>query len=195
MTGKRVSIDIVIFTIPNVITIARLIAIPFVVWAMLHDAWMSAFVLFALAGVSDGVDGYIARHFGQRSQLGTYLDPLADKALTIAVFSAFAADGVVPGWLLALIVARDIAIVAGAGFMASRGEAAAIRPLMISKINTAVLLLLAGWLLAANAFEWSIPVLKNGLIGLVVILTAVSAAAYGRLLTANMAGAEKDGLK
>lgn len=187
--------DIVIFTIPNVITIARLIAIPFIVWAMLHGAWMTAFALFALAGVSDGVDGFIARHFGQRSQLGTYLDPLADKALTIAVFWAFAADGVIPGWLLALIVARDIAIVAGAGYMASRGEAAAIRPLMISKINTTVLILLAGWLLAANAFEWSLPALENGLIGVVVVLTAISAAAYGRLLTANVVGAEKDGVK
>jgi len=182
--------DIVIFTIPNVITIARLIAIPFIVWAMLHGAWMIAFVLFALAGISDGVDGYIARHFdGQRSQLGTFLDPLADKALTIAVFSAFAADGILPLWLLALIVSRDVAIVGGAALMASRGEAAAIRPLMISKINTTVLLLLAGWLLAANAFGWSFPALKNGLIGLVVVLTAVSAAAYGRLLTSNIGNA------
>jgi len=173
---------IVIFTIPNVITVARLVAIPFIVWAMLHNAWMTAFVLFALAGASDGVDGFIARHFGQRSQLGTFLDPLADKALTIAVFSAFAADGIVPGWLLALIVARDVAIVVGAALMASRGAAAAIRPLMISKVNTTVLILLAGWLLAASAFGWSLPALKNGLIGLVVVLTAVSAAAYGRLM-------------
>lgn len=187
--------DIVIFTIPNVITIARLIAIPFIVWAMLHGAWMTAFVLFALAGASDGVDGFIARNFGQRSQLGTYLDPLADKALTIAVFWAFVADGVLPGWLLALIVARDVAIVAGACLMASRGRGAAIRPLMISKINTTVLILLAGWLLAANAFGWSLPALKNGLIAVVVLLTAVSAAAYGRLLTGNMPLAAKDGLE
>ncbi|GAB4349937.1 MAG: CDP-alcohol phosphatidyltransferase family protein [Oricola sp.] len=185
-----------IFTIPNVITIARLIVIPFIVWAMLHGAWMTAFVLFAIAGVSDGVDGFIARHFGQRSQLGTYLDPLADKALTIAVFSAFAAGGTVPVWLLALIVARDVAIVAGAGLMASRGEAAAIRPLMISKVNTTVLIVLACWLLAANAFHWSLPALDNGLMGLVVVLTAVSAAAYGRLLARRILGApEKDGLK
>jgi len=181
---------IVIFTIPNVITVARLIAIPFIVWAMLHGAWMTAFVLFVLAGVSDGIDGFVARHFdGQRSQLGTYLDPLADKALTIAVFSALAADGIVPLWLLGLVVARDIAIVAGAGFMASRGEASAIRPLMISKVNTTVLILLAGWLLAANAFEWSLPVLGNTLMGLVVVLTAVSAAAYARLLARNIGGA------
>ena len=182
MTVKQQSMASVYFTIPNAITVARILAIPFIVHAILHGAWMQAFVLFALAGASDGVDGYIARHFNQKSRLGTYLDPLADKGLTIAVFSAFAARDIVPVWLLVLIVARDVAIVAGAGMMAVRGSAAAIQPLMISKVNTTVLILLACWLLAAHAFEWALPALEYGLIGLVVVLTAVSAAAYGRLM-------------
>lgn len=187
--------DKVYLTVPNIITIARFVAIPFIVLAMLQGAWMTAFVLFALAGISDGVDGYIARHFGQDSQLGTYLDPLADKALTIAVFAAFTAAGTLPWALFALVVARDIGIVAGAVLMARRGEAAAIRPLMISKVNTTVLILLAAWLLAAEAFEWRLPALKNALIGLVVLLTAVSAIAYGRLLIASMRATNEDGLK
>ncbi|WP_246272965.1 CDP-alcohol phosphatidyltransferase family protein [Oricola thermophila] len=189
--------DTVIFTIPNVITIARLIAIPFIVWAMLNGAWTTAFVLFALAGASDGIDGFIARHWKQHSRLGSYLDPLADKALTIAVFSTFVAHGIMPFWLLALIVARDVAIVVGAGLMASFGDAAAIRPLMISKINTTVLILLAGWLLAAGAFGWTFPIIEGALIGLVVFLTAVSAAAYGRLVAGKIRRAmeRKDGPK
>ncbi|MFZ2101653.1 MAG: CDP-alcohol phosphatidyltransferase family protein, partial [Oricola sp.] len=123
------------------------------------------------------------------------LDPLADKGLSIAVFSTFAALDVVPVWLVALIIARDIAIVAGATLMAARGNASAIRPLMVSKINTVVLIVLASWLLAAETFGWSVPLLKNALIAAVVALTAVSAAAYGSLLPRNVGNAkQKDGV-
>jgi len=174
------------WTIPNAISLARMAMIPFIVQAILREAWMTGFVLFLIAGLSDGVDGFIARYFRQSSRFGTYIDPLADKALTIAVFWAFAADGIVPVWLLVLIVARDIAIVAGAVLMARRGAASAIRPLPISKVNTAILIAFAGWLLAANAFAWSIPGVNYALIVLVVFLTAVSAAAYVRMLIGGL---------
>lgn len=170
------------WTIPNAISLARIAIMPFIVLAILDGAWMTGFWLFVIAGLSDGVDGFIARSFHQRSALGAWLDPIADKALTIAVFSSFAAVGVVPFWLLALIVARDVAILAGAGLMATRGAASEIRALPVSKANTASLIVLASWLLAANAFGWSIPQLNYALIVLVVALTAVSAAAYVRLL-------------
>lgn len=178
------------WTIPNAISVARMAMIPFIVQAVLQGAWMTALVLFAIAGISDGVDGLIARFFHQDSALGAYIDPLADKALTIAVFATLAIVGIVPVWLLVVVVARDIAILAGAGLMAARGKAGAIRPLPISKINTAVLTAMAGWLLAANAFEWSIPAVNYGLIALVVILIAVSAAAYSRLLIRSLGGRE-----
>lgn len=180
------------FTIPNAITMARIVAIPFVVQAILGGHWTTAFTLFVLAGASDGVDGFIARHFNQMSPLGTYLDPLADKGLTIAVFSAFVVLGILPAWLLVLVVARDVAILAGAGLLAVRGKAHTIRPLMISKVNTALLLVLAAWLLAAEAFGWSIPPLKNALIAGVVVLTAVSAIAYGRMLSTHVGPAQGD---
>ena len=185
-----------VFTVPNLISIARLVAIPFVVLAMLKGAWLTAFALFLAAGASDAVDGYIARHFGQRSLLGTYLDPLADKALTIAVFTTFAARDVVPVWLLALVVARDVAIVAGAAILHARGNSSAIRPLMISKLNTVVLIVMAGWLLASHAFDWSFPAVEKGLITTVALLTAVSAVAYGRLLMRTLGAAQqKDGVQ
>lgn len=170
------------WTIPNAISLARMATIPFIVYAILQGAWMTGFVLFMLAGLSDGIDGFIARYFRQSSAFGAYIDPLADKALTIAVFSAFVAVGLVPLWLLVLIVLRDVAILAGAGFLAARGAAEEIRALPISKLNTALLIVLAGWLLAANAFDWSIPAINYGLIAIVVALTAVSAAAYVRLM-------------
>jgi cardiolipin synthase len=183
------------WTIPNAISLARLAMLPFIVAAVLQGAWMTGLILFLIAGLSDGVDGFIARYFHQSSRLGAYLDPLSDKALTIAVFWAFAAAGIVPVWLLVLIVARDIAIVAGAAVLTVRGAASTIRALPISKINTAVLIVLAGWLLAANAFQWSIPTVNYVLIALVVSLTAVSAAAYVRLLLRGLdhAAAEQVG--
>ena len=174
------------WTIPNAISLARIATIPFIVYAVIQGAWMTAFVLFMLAGLSDGIDGLIARYFDQRSAFGAYIDPVADKTLTVAVFSAFVAVGLVPLWLLVLIVARDVAILAGAAVLAMRGAASEIRALPISKLNTVLLIVLAGWILAANAFGWSIPALNYGLIAVVVALTAVSAAAYGRLLTRNL---------
>jgi cardiolipin synthase (CMP-forming) len=168
------------YTIPNMITVARFAAIPVIVIAMARDAWMLAFVLFALSGISDGIDGYIARNFQQHSAVGAYLDPLADKALTFAVYSAFVYHGLLPGWLLVLIVVRDVAIIIGAGILTLRGKAGSVRPLMISKVNTAVLILLAAWVLASNAFGWSHIPLTGPLVIAVVVLTAVSAAAYGR---------------
>lgn len=172
----------VFLTIPNIISFARLATIPFIVLAIMRENWMTGLVLFALAGLSDGIDGFIARYFGQDSELGAYLDPLADKTLSVAVYSAFTLIGLTPVWLLVLIVARDVAIVVGAGALALRGKASDIRVLPVSKVNTAVLILLAAWLLAANAFEWSIPSVNRGLIGLVLVLTAVSAADYTRLI-------------
>lgn len=174
------------WTVPNAISLARMATIPFIVLAILQGHWMTGFVLFALAGLSDGVDGFIARYFKQSSAFGAYIDPIADKSLTFAVFSAFAAVDLVPVWLLVLIVARDIAILAGAVFLTMRGAASAIRALPISKLNTAVLLVLAGWILAANAFQWSISGVNYGLIALVVSLTAISAAAYVRLMIRSL---------
>ena len=114
--------------------------------------------------------------FGLCGVIADYIDPLLQH-------STLARAG-----LLVLILARDIAIVAGAMMMATRGAASAIRPLPISKVNTAILIVFAGWLLAANAFEWSLPGVNYALIALVVFLTAVSAAAYVRLLIGGLGG-------
>jgi cardiolipin synthase len=171
-----------IYTVPNIITLGRFVAIPVIVYAIASGWWALAFVIFALAGISDGVDGYIARQYRQDSVVGRFLDPLADKSLTIAVYSAFAYFGLLPVWLLLLIVARDVAILAGAAFLAARGKAGVIRPLPVSKLNTVVLIVLAGWVLASRAFGWSGDGVTTFLVTTVCLLTAVSAAAYGRMI-------------
>lgn len=173
-------------TIPNAITVARFAAVPVVVHAMVFGEWTLAFAAFALAGVSDAVDGYIARHFHQRSTLGIYMDPLADKALIVAASVTLAWLGLLPMWLVLLIAMRDIAIVGAVAVMNFGRKRLSVKPLAVSKWNTGFQLALVGWILAANAFEWPGAVLTNTLMGAVVLLTVVSAAGYGSLLLRHM---------
>src|ERR671910_3786040 len=99
-------------TIPNLITIFRLILVPIVIVMIMQGRWATAFVLFVVAGVSDGIDGFIARRFDMRSEFGAYIDPLADKALLVSIYIALSVVGVLPGWVAVLVVSRDLMIVA-----------------------------------------------------------------------------------
>src|SRR5690606_16906862 len=98
-------------TLPNFITIARFIMVPMVILAMMKDQMLAAFLLFMLAGISDGLDGFIARQFNQKSELGSWLDPLADKFLLVSVFIMLGWLEVLPIWLVIFAVSRDGLIV------------------------------------------------------------------------------------
>ena len=100
-------------TIPNFITIARLIGVPLIVWLMIADRFVEATVLFILAGLSDAADGFIAKRFNAASELGAYLDPVADKALLVSVFCTLGFKGALPAWLIVLAVSRDLFIIGG----------------------------------------------------------------------------------
>ena len=125
-------------TIPNLITIFRLVLVPLVILAILQGAWLAAFVMFVIAGVSDGVDGYIARRFDMRSEFGAMIDPLADKALLITLFVTLAVVGEIPTWIAVLVVFRDAMIVMAFVVAGQLTRPMKVRPLMISKVNTAV---------------------------------------------------------
>jgi cardiolipin synthase len=102
-----------IVTVPNLISFARLAGVPVFLWLVLGpraDGW--AFAVLVLAGLSDWLDGKIARQFGMSSRLGALLDPFADRLYIVATLAAFAARGIIPIWLLAAIVARDVALIA-----------------------------------------------------------------------------------
>ncbi|MGL4489818.1 MAG: CDP-alcohol phosphatidyltransferase family protein [Rhizobiaceae bacterium] len=165
-------------TIPNYITLLRLLLVPFVVWSLLTGQHMAAFVAFVVAGVSDGVDGFIARRFDMRSELGSYIDPIADKLLLVSVFIVLGYQGVLPIWLVAIVVFRDALIVSGVMLASVMGRPVEMRPLFVSKANTVAQIMLAGVALMVVAFEldwtWSRPVLFIA----VAALTAASAAAY-----------------
>jgi len=97
--------------LPNLITLARILSVPIVVWAIAANEMLLAFVLFLAAGVSDAVDGYLAKRFGMESELGAYLDPLADKVLIVSIYVALGVSEAAPRWLVILVVSRDIMIV------------------------------------------------------------------------------------
>ncbi|WP_225889902.1 CDP-alcohol phosphatidyltransferase family protein [Indioceanicola profundi] len=127
---------ILVVNLPNIITVARLLAVPLLVWLILNGRLGAAFWLFVACGVSDALDGFIARSFRARTKIGGYLDPIADKTLLVGSFIALGIVGIVPMWLVVLAVARDIIIVAGVSYLTLRRERLAMQPLWISKVNT-----------------------------------------------------------
>ncbi|BAQ48126.1 MULTISPECIES: CDP-alcohol phosphatidyltransferase family protein [Methylobacterium] len=138
-------------SLPNLITAARLALVPVVVWAIAREAWGAAFLVFAAAGISDGIDGFLARRYAFASRLGAILDPLADKALMLAVLVGLTLAGLVPAWFPAVLVARDAVMVAGAGLARLAGRSLASPPLLVGKLNTACQIAFLAWLLGSRA--------------------------------------------
>lgn len=165
--------------LPNLISLGRLLSVPVVVWLILKGWYLSAFLIFVAAGISDAVDGLLARRLNARSVLGSYLDPLADKVLLVSVYVLLGINELLPAWIVILVVFRDGLLMAGAILwrllMASRLEVA---PLLISKINTAAQIVLAGWVLAAEALPLFNGFVTTALIVIVAVTTLGSGAAY-----------------
>ena len=152
---------------------------PVVVWAIATPGAMwIAFVLFVAAGISDAVDGFLAKRFGMTTELGAYLDPLADKALIVSIYLTLGINGDIPRWLVILVVSRDIMIVGA--FMLSWliGSPLKVKPLLVSKLNTAAQIVFACVVLGTLGFDYELPKLTLALMGLVTALTLLSVAAY-----------------
>jgi cardiolipin synthase (CMP-forming) len=181
-------------TIPNYITIFRFLLVPLVIYAIFNGNMAFALTGFVIAGVSDGVDGFIARRFNQRSALGAYLDPIADKLLLVSIFIIFGVLGQLPLWLVYLVVSRDAMIVGAVVLSTVMGNPVAMHPLLVSKANTAAQIILAAFVLAGLAFGLNYPKLQNLLVLAVALLTGLSAAAYLVQWLRHMAGfAETNG--
>ena len=164
-------------TVPNVITFARLCAVPAAVWLVLQHEIREAFFLFVAAGLSDAVDGWLARR-GGGSALGAILDPVADKALLVTMYVTLAAVNALPSWLAILVVFRDVVIVGGVVVLAVLGQPVAIRPLMVSKLNTALQIVLVALALLLGGFALAAPALLLALTWAVAASTLASGAAY-----------------
>ncbi len=165
-------------TIPNLITILRFLLVPAVVLAMLQSRWGWAFTGFIVAGVSDAVDGFVARNFNQRSRLGAYLDPMADKVLLVSVFVVLGIIGELPLWLVVAAVSRDALIICAVLLSTVMGQPVEMRPLLVSKANTAIQIVLAALVLGLLTFDLHLGLLRAFLILLSGLLTVASAAAY-----------------
>lgn len=164
--------------LPNAITLLRLFAVPAVVWAIAEGQIALAFWIFLAAGVSDAVDGFIAKRFHMQSELGALLDPIADKALIVSIYVALALSGLVPGWLTLAVVVRDVLIVAAVASSWAMQRPVSIRPLIVSKLNTTAQIGFAAVMLGATGF--GIPLGHAYELGLVLVatLTTISALAY-----------------
>lgn len=179
-------------TIPNIITLVRLLAVPAVVLLIMEGAYGWAFALFVAAGVSDAIDGTIARHVpGQASELGRYLDPIADKALLVSIFVTLGITREIPGWLVLLVVSRDVLIVGGVLLAWVVARPVPIVPLMVSKANTAAQILFAAVVLADLGLGWRLDAIVFILSWVVAALTIASAAAYLIGWARHMTGAER----
>jgi cardiolipin synthase len=135
-------------SVANFITLGRLLAAPLAIWLVLDDRMTAAFWLFVAAGLSDAVDGFIAKRFDQRSRLGALLDPLADKVLLLSMFVTLGIAGQLPSWLVILVVFRDALIIGGFLLASAVAQPIATKPLYISKLNTAVQIALVAVVLA-----------------------------------------------
>jgi len=152
--------------------------VPVVVWAITSGEMRIAFLLFLTAGISDAIDGFLAKRFKMASELGAYLDPLADKALIMSIYVSLGIVGKLPIALVILVVSRDIMIIGA--FMLSWlvGRPMPVRPLVVSKINTVAQIVLATLVLAEQGFGFDAPVVTMLVIALVAILTLLSIAFY-----------------
>jgi len=177
-------------SIPNLITLARILLVPVLVWAIISGEMQLAFLLFLAAGISDAIDGFLAKRFNMATELGAYLDPLADKVLIVSIYVALGIVGALPAWLVILVVSRDIMIVGAVILSWLIGRPVAIRPALVSKLNTAAQIVFATVKLASLGLGFSAEPLLTFLIALVVVLSLISIGVYLREWIRHMNSAE-----
>ena len=170
------------WTIPNALTVARILLTPLFVALFLDADIMAALSIFFIAGATDALDGLLARVLNQRSPLGALLDPLADKALLDTAYVCLAHAGWLPTWLAVTVVSRDVVILGGVALLTFWGKdmRSDIRPCLVSKAATAVqmALVLAAFLVALRPDWQSAAVAVESLVWLTAALTLVSGGFY-----------------
>jgi cardiolipin synthase len=180
-------------SIPNLITLGRILLVPVVVWAITAGEMRIAFVLFLAAGISDAVDGFLAKRFGMATELGAYLDPLADKAMLVSIYVALGIAQALPRWLVILVVSRDIMIVSAVMLSWLVDRPIPLKPLPVSKFNTVAQIALACVVMAALGFRFDAQIAIMLLAALVAALTLLSIAFYVAEWVSHMNAPERGG--
>ena len=169
--GRRVSI-------PNIVTLGRILLVPVVVWAITAGEMRIAFILFLAAGITDAIDGFLAKRFGMSTELGAYLDPIADKAMLVSIYITLGIAQAIPRWLVILVVSRDIMIVGAVILSWVVENPLPLKPLLVSKLNTVAQIALACVVMAALGYEFNADFAEIALIALVSVLTLLSVIFY-----------------
>jgi cardiolipin synthase len=133
------------------LTAARLVLVPLIIWLILNEHHVYAFAVFLTAGLTDVVDGYLAKTFNMKTDVGAWLDPLADKVLMVSAFVVLTLIDALPLWLTVLVIGRDVAILIAIGVSYAIGHDVRFQPIWISKINTALQVALIALVLLLRA--------------------------------------------
>ena len=169
------------YLIPNILTIARLCLVLPIVQLLRNEHYPLAFGLAFIAMLSDALDGYLARRFNWRTELGAFLDPVADKTMMISLFVTLGWIGHLPLWIVAVVVGRDLFILSGVTLYRIWQGALQVQPTFSGKLSTLLQMSLMSWALLILAFDWvgtGWPIILDALMVLVVIAAVVSAADY-----------------
>jgi len=173
--------------VPNLLTMARLFVLPFLVITILDGHWRLAFALLWLAGVSDGFDGLLARKLHQRTTLGLYLDPIADKLLMSTMFLVLTHVGIIPRYVTVLVFSRDLGILLIATLLFATNTLRDFRPSLLGKINTVIQILGVLAVMTCQVIPRSgLNDLKQLLLWSIAVLAPVSAAEYAWIVLKRM---------
>jgi len=164
--------------LPNLISILRILLVAPVAIMLMEKNYLMALILFLVAGISDGIDGYLARRLDCRTRLGAFLDPFADKLLMLVCYLSLGWLGELPIWLVGAVIGRDILIVAGAAFYHYLVENMEVRPSLLSKLNTVLQILLVVVVLMALAGAPLPEVFVQFMIWAVLASTVLSGLGY-----------------
>lgn len=175
---------------PNLLTMLRLFTLPFLVITILDGSWGWAFALLWVAGVSDGLDGLLARMLQQRTTLGLYLDPIADKLLLSTLFVVLTKVGVIPRYVTVLVFSRDLGILLIATLLFATNTLRDFRPSLLGKLNTAVQILGVLTVMTCQVASrgWLVE-MKGVLLWTIALLAPVSAAEYAWIVIRRVSGA------
>ncbi|MDJ0654800.1 MAG: CDP-alcohol phosphatidyltransferase family protein [Xanthomonadales bacterium] len=164
--------------IPNMITVVRMALVVPLTVLLVQQRYGLALLIFFLAGASDGVDGFVARRFSWRSRLGSILDPIADKLLLVSCYFVLTTQGLIPAWLLAIVLGRDMIIILGAIVIHHWITEVDGEPTLISKLNTFLQIALVLAILVDQTYGWLQPAWLTALVWSVTITTALSGIHY-----------------
>jgi len=164
--------------LPNIITLGRILLVPVIVWAIASNQMAIAFVIFVVAGVSDAIDGFLAKRFNMTTEIGALLDPVADKALLVSIYVTLGISGDIPRWLVILVVSRDFMIVGAVIISWILENPVPMKPLMVSKLNTVAQVAFAALILASLGFGFRTATYEIVLMCCVTVLTLLSVSFY-----------------